>query len=141
MPRTPLADYAYVLEKYIEKVDPPSSMIEDRAKAIASVASVAKSYSLLDLEQLCNRLIDEPVKCWPTPGQWVSLLKEQYDKRQSGKITGKGQSNLDGMTFDKIMASKQGQEAKRKGKPATFLEDVRSGKIPVSTLDFPRGTR
>lgn len=134
--RTPVADYAFVLQAYFDELWIPSCEIPDPAAEVAKVASVVKTFALDDLKMLIDDLKEEPLKIWPSPGEWVSLLQKQFHDRTSGNVSGKGAPSVSGFNYQQILNSKQGVAAKAKGKPHTFLQQVLSGEIPLSTLDF-----
>ncbi len=83
---------------------------------------------------------DKPEK-WPSPGQWSSTCAEMFrDRTGNDPDRPRGESgssnNLGGYNFQQIMSTKEGQEAKSAGRPHSFLMDVKSGRIPVSSLTF-----
>ena len=140
MTKTPISDYRYMLEELIDDLDMTSYAQEEARKTLETVVKLSARYALSDLEKICKAIRADPLKGWPSPGNWAALLKEQWDKRNKTPRRGE-HARIGGYRYDQIMATRQGKRAKAQGRPHSFLHDVKSGKIPIETLDFPEGER
>ena len=113
---------------------------DNKRGRINAALRVVQKFTFTDFQAAARHFKVEDAGVWPSPGKWTTTCSEMYRQR-----TGRGQprddrsgsfSNIDGHTFQDIMNSQEGERAKARGNPGTFLDEVRSGKIPVSSLSF-----
>ena len=137
MKGVPKSDYRFELEQKWDSMQLDAELRANREARLERLTSISVKFPFHDFQTAVKEINDDDG--WPSPGAFVAMMKTAGDER----IKQASKKNVGGITdfrpimgycFDEIMHSREGQRAKARGKPHSFLLGVVSRKISIESL-------